>query len=307
MNGIRVGAGSSLELTGSHITRAARYGIAAFGANVAVSDSRIDHSGGPGLWVSCTMETFVCGCPERPQLRVERTELTDNHTVGLYAGEAIATLNEVAARRTQVGANFQYGQGMTFGPCTDLQADGLTVEDNADGGLLALDSSVEIRGLAARGNLRGVSVTGSQGVSIEDAELEDNVGQGVGVLEGSRLVLRGATIRHTTAKVLPVVINGVSAGQAEIGDGIDWCRGASVQLSDIALESNARLPLLIHGGVGPDSRLERITLLGSDEQTGLVWATNGGEPGPTIGDGVPPLEIVDPDSVAIPCGELVPP
>jgi hypothetical protein len=60
-------------------------------------------------------------------------------------------------------------------------------------------------------------------------------------------------------------------------------------------------------GVGPDSRMDTITLGGRDAEVGLVWQDAAETAGPKLGAGVSELQLVPADTYPMACTEAIPP
>jgi hypothetical protein len=128
---------------------------------------------------------------------------------------------------------------------------------------------------------------GDPSIRLESFRIADNRGVGLGVASGARgIIIYNGSVERTGAVSLPALVDGVSAGAREVGDGLNWLDGSGAELSDVTIAASARASFLIDGETAPDSRIERLTQTDGDEQAGIVQqGVEEGGAQPTVEDG----------------------
>lgn len=305
-DGIEVRSAASVAIGQSEIASSARYGLSMFtSGQLQLRGTLVQGNAGPGLWLQCSSEhTAACDCATALAADLEHVRIRDNKLIGLSVVGAQLDLRHLEVSGNTVDDHFQPGAGLSASECSHLSGTGLRVTDNTNFGVLMEDSSAELgaarpdEGIEIARNLRGLVARSFGTPSDLQVRLQHGVFAGN---TGAGLVFQGAsgsfecqdcTIRDTELVALPVVVDGVSAGAQEVGDGLQWCDRASVRLDGLVVDHSARASVLIDGPVGPDSRLSQVTLSGGDELIGIVQQNlPAGAPQPEMGPDTPPLTI----------------
>lgn len=279
LDGIDANAGSSVSIVSSEIHGAARYAVSAFDVDsVSITGSIINGAMGPGVWAQCT---GGCDCPTSVTVDISDTLITDTKIVGLSFVGVEATLRNVEVSGNSVDDSFTPGGGMSVSQCSDVDAVGLSVLDNSNFGVLVDDSTIHFgeqgsTTIEVMRNLRGIWLqnigrSADQSATIVGFEVGENEGVGLGIDgESTSVSALEGTIRDTTLRAMPVLVDGVSASQEEIGDGLNWFAGSEVTLESLSVSSSARASVLIDGAVAPGSTIRSVTLDAGDEQKGIV-------------------------------------
>jgi hypothetical protein len=129
------------------------------------------------------------------------------------------------------------------------------------------------------GNLRGVWIqhvgmnTCAGGVPhavVRNAQVIDNQGVGIGVAaESQGVTIEQSNIENTAGIALPVLVQGVSAGAAVVGDGLNWQGLSHVSLNGVSISASQRASILIDGPVAINSSITNVVLSGGDENKGI--------------------------------------
>lgn len=297
-DGVRIEGGASASLRHLSISQSDGYGIAAFDSgDLSIDAVHVLDPRGPGLWAQCGAMPGQCVATKTP-VSVRRSHLEGAAVVGMSLVNVAATLDDVVVAGSVVGNDFEAGGNLSVVNAT-LDARGLVIRDAADFGILVHDSEAILGvqqggGVDVTGNLRGIWIQGAASdVALANAAISDNLGVGLGIDAGATVAAIDVTILDTRNIALPVLIGGVSAGSVEVGDGLFWGGGASVQLGGVVVGGSDRVPILIDGSVGPASSLTDITLVDGDAAVGIVHQNL--LPGgivPLYGVGVPEPKIV---------------
>ena len=314
-DGVTAGASSSVTIDASEIRNAKRYGISAFDVSGLSINNSIIHGkesgGGPGVWAQCS---GGCACTGSTNVSLTNVSLVGNQVVGLSLVGAVASLHNVEVKHTTVGSNFEAGGGISASGCSEVTATQVSIIDNADFGMLVDDSSLDVDGLKVTGNLRGLwlqkiglSMPGTKAV-VRNGELTGNLGIGVGVAEVSVGVeILDTTVSETKTIALPVLVNGVSAGAQNVGDGITWKDESTVLLGNVTVMSSDRASVLIDGGVGSGSSIANAVISGG--QYGILqqnFDATMGDIQPTL-TASPPIEVSMVEILGVPDNIAIPP
>jgi hypothetical protein len=313
-DGIHVGGGGSVTINNSEVRAAERYGVSAFDAARVEVDASIidgkDGQSGPGLWAQCG---DGCNCTATPDVKLSNTKLVGNSIVGLSLVGVAATLTNVEVSNTQVGGNFEAGGGISASACSTVSATSVSIIDNLDFGFLIDDSSIDMDGFTVSGNLRGVWIQNigmsmAATATVRNGVVTDNQGVGIGVAAASEgVTVVQTTISGTKAIALPVLVNGVSAGSEEVGDGLTWKGASQVSLDSVTVSSSARASVLIDGEVGSGSTIDNVVLSYGDELRGILQQnlpTGGAQPAVS---GSPPITTSATEQFAVPADISIPP
>lgn len=262
--GIHVDPGSTLTIKHTEILRSSRYGIFSSAQDaIEIYATIIEESEGPGLWTDCG-EPDCCASPPTPlpRMSVDSAIVRQNRLAGMSIRGVDATLEHVAIVDTKVGDNFfpgQYGGGLTVTACSSVVARDIRAEDNSSFGVLLESSEVAFgeaasdQGSVVRGNHVGIWVRNTylstpMVMTIENADIRDNEGVGVGFDEGSQgIIFCRSSVSATRMRLSPVEKDGGQGYSEEVGDGISWLEDANVTVEDVRLHDNARASLLING------------------------------------------------------------
>lgn len=308
---IYVAAGGSAKVERSEILRAGRYAVSAFDATIDVTTTIIEDPAGPGVWAQCANG---CDCPSPLYANISDTVVRGSAIVGVSLVGVRGTIDNIEVSGTTVGNNFEAGGGVSIAHCSDVIATDMDIEDSADFGLLVHDSALDLNGGVIAGNLRGVWVQNvgqsfAASVSIRNASVTRNQGVGVGVDGGSSdVLLADSTIDDTESVSLPVLVGGVSAGAAEVGDGIAWKALSSMAIERVAVSGSSRASVLIDGAVGSGSSIADLVLAGGDETKGILQQSlpQGGNEPITSGT-TPPVTPSTDEQLPVPTSVAAPP
>jgi hypothetical protein len=269
-SGVSAGASASVTIERSTIGGKELYGVEAFNVGSVSVKGSVIAGNGAGMWVQ---RDDGCMGTGTVSAAIEDSVLRSNHLVGLSLVGASATMDNVAVRDSLVGQNFEAGGGIAISGCSTVTATAVEVLRSVDFGVLIDGSTVSLSGAVVSENgVRGVQIQNiTDSVTIEDAVIEKNVGLGIGIDGASTSVtVRNTTISGTSMISLPVLVNGVSAGADEVGDGITWLDGSFVTIEGVSVSSSARASVLIDGPVAMGSVIHGLTLGGGDEAKGVV-------------------------------------
>jgi hypothetical protein len=187
----------------------------------------------------------------------------DNAGVGLFVSSSSpvsATLTGIELSRTLPGSETDqngvllppYG-GVFVG--AKVASNALVVTDNAGTGLLHVGADASHTGLTASGNGTDDTVTGGAGVwvqegaasvDLEGATLENNAFAGLVALDVSGTVSISTSTVAATRRVTRTL--GETGGPVELGDGIALVRSTEVALTDVEIDDNERIGLLLDLG-----------------------------------------------------------
>jgi hypothetical protein len=316
-DGVNVGVGASVTISRSEIRGAARYGVSAFdAASVTLDRTVVEGNAGPGIWLQTgaangSCDSAACNtaeCPSLVQGTLTNSVFRDNHVVGISIVRALAVdIDNVIVANTTVGDNFEAGGGVSVAYCSTVTANKLHVLDSADFGFLIHDSSVTLDASVVDRNLRGIwiqDVGASQigSVTIRGTSLDGNQGVGIGIDENeagmtitmpSNVGVETSSVTNTDWVSLPVLVNGVSAGAENVGDGIVWRTPTTMTVLDsVTVSGSARQPVLIDGAVGSGSSVTNLVLEGGDENKGVLQQNFMSGTTPTI-SGTTPAVMTD--------------
>ena len=99
-------------------------------------------------------------------------------------------------------------------------------------------------------------------------------------------------------KALPILIGGVSAGSADVGDGLLWLHGVDVSLYDVTIDNSSRASVLIDGqGTG---LLDDVVLTGGDAELGILLQNYLGGAQPSTTGTTPPITTTSQEVHPIP-------
>lgn len=278
-DGVSLGVGASVTITRSEISGHARYGVSAFDAgSVTLDGNVIELNAGPGMWIqSGDASCNACDCASTVTGNIKNTVFNENALVGMSIVRAGSIeIDNVEVRNSKVGNDFEGGGGVSIAHCSSVTANDLRVLHNADYGVLIHDASVTLDGGSVDQNLRGVwiqKIGASQlgSVTIRGTSLTGNQGVGIGIAEQSdNVLIENVDIRDTLIVSLPVLVGGVSAGAADVGDGINWLATSKAILRDVTVGSSARQSVLIDGEVVEGSEIENLALVDGDETKGIL-------------------------------------
>jgi hypothetical protein len=308
-NGVLFDEGAGGRVVDTTIVRSAQVGLLlALSADVTVERTAILEAEYFGMAGTCG----ECGCPEAPPFTVKMRRLAAerNRVAGLWFEGVEVQAEGVAIRDTKVGADFGYGSGLTM-RCGELVMQGLTIEGSADYGMgfFETDASVQAGDLGdvrITDNLFGiwavnVGAQTSSLASVSDADIADNRGAGVaigGVVGGGVVELTDSVVRGTRNIAIPVLVNGVSAGSEEVGDGILWMDAVEVELSNVELSDNERASLLINGAAA--GSLGDVQFSGGDSGDVPLLQNYVGGPEPAVTGATPSLEVTSEEVYPVP-------
>ncbi|WP_437604197.1 hypothetical protein WMF28_21765 [Sorangium sp. So ce590] len=299
-DGIRVGAGASVEIRASEIEASQGHGIRAFDPGaVTLRTSLVGPSGGPGLWAQCANG---CDCAASPEVKVNNTRFRENGTVGVSLVGVAAMLSEVDIVDPSNPDSIEVPGGLAAFGCTSLTAPSLRVRDTTpfdksygvliDGASATLGGSeaqnVELVGHAVGLWMQNLSATGVHQVTVQRCRVHDSRGVGIGMSGETTggIIINWTEVQNTQLATMAIV----GGARDTIGDGIVWQNGARAEISNLKLVGNARLGMLIDGDVGEGSRIENIELGAGDDEIGLVHQNVDPDGvSPIVGGGVPDL------------------
>ena len=253
-DGITVSEGAALSASGVTVEDVSRYGISAFDTRtVTIQGALIRSTDGPGIWSQCG-EFQDCGCDRGTQLSLSDTRVIDTSIVGVNVSNARASLDNVVVEATTVGSSFEAGGGISVSFCADVRLAKVATVDNADFGVFVFDSGAVLSGVTIERNLRGMwLMPGNNAVEVISPRADANRGMAIGISsvngafgEGP-VMISDAQLRNTTTVALPVIVNGVSAGIEDFGEGIYWNDGVTVDVKGAAIEGSGRYGVLIRG------------------------------------------------------------
>ncbi|WP_437630265.1 right-handed parallel beta-helix repeat-containing protein [Sorangium sp. So ce854] len=310
-DGVVVGPGSSVALIRSTIEGASRYGVHAVDPRaVSLDEVVIDASGGPGLWVASSSD--CAAPPERPALDMKRSIVRGAHIAGLALFGVKATVRSVDVLATKVGESFSYGLGgggISVASCSEIDAKGLRVHDNSLYGVLVDGSTGTIGGTGPdeeaeiHRNVRGIWIQNvTESFTLENAQLDQNKGAGIGLSGESRgVIICRSSVSRTQLKSMDT-IDDISI--RDVGHGLVWTERSSASVVDVELSSNALASVLIDGEA--DGELSRVVLSGGDETLGIVQqnVTSGAQK-PLVTGGTPSLRFAEGEVHPVPAAPEV--
>lgn len=282
-HGIQADEGSSFELVDSTVAQTRQNGVVAYDASVTLRRTLVETSAGPGLWLACS---DGCGCASRPEVLLDHVALRDNHVIGAALVGVEASLRDVAIAGTQQNLTFgTAGGGLYAGDCAALATAGqITIDGSATFGLLVHDASA---GLGSTDDDAIIVINGSeqagiwlsgigqsdpaQSVVLDNFTVSGGAGVGLGFgIDALGIIVINGTVEDTTARQMPVLVDGIAAGSDTVGHGIIWNAGASAQLSGLTLSGNAVQSLLIDGPVGAGSAIATLVQADGDDTLGVL-------------------------------------
>ncbi|KYF80519.1 hypothetical protein BE18_25245, partial [Sorangium cellulosum] len=297
--GVTVAPQSSVALIRSTIEGVSTYGVYAVDPrSVSLDEVVIDGAGGPGLWVMSSSD--CAAAPERPALDMRRSVVRSAHVAGVALFGVKATIRGVDVVATVVGESFSYGLGgggLSIASCSEVDAKGLRVHDNSlygvlvDGSKGVLGGTGPDEGIEIDRNVRGLWIQNvTESFTLENAQLDQNKGAGIGLSGESRgVIICRSSVSRTVLKSLSTV-DGV--GAKDVGHGLVWTEASSASLVEVGLSGNAIASVLIDGEVS--GVLDRVVLSGGDETLGIVQqhVTMDAEQ-PVLKGGTPALQVVE--------------
>ncbi|WP_434041436.1 MULTISPECIES: right-handed parallel beta-helix repeat-containing protein [Sorangium] len=299
-SGVLVEPGSSVAVSASTIQGAALYGLHAVDPlAVSLDGVVIAGSGAPGLWVASGAD---CAEPSaQPALDVKRSIVRDSHIAGVALFGVKAAIAGLDIRATSPGVELltgRYGGGLSIASCSDVEAKGLRVHDSTSYGVLVDRSKATIGGngldeeVEIHRNVIGVSIQNvTESFQIENAQIDENQGFGIGVSGGSRgVIICRSSVSRTRMKPLPTL--GAGAGAEDVGHGIAWSDRSEATITDVTLGGSALASVLIDGEAS--GTLHHVTLSDGDEALGIVQQnyTAGGAQ-PVVQAGTPALRAAE--------------
>lgn len=312
-NSIHVSEDASASVSRASLMQSAMHGVYAVdAAAITVNATIVEGSAGPGIWAECA---GGCACTAAtPVVTLSNVIARDNARVGVSLIRSQASFTSVDVLNTTVDQNFYAGGGVSVSGCSDLTASALRVHDSDDFGILVDDSSITLTGVELHNNLRGIwlqNIGGSatQAATITDLVASGNRGVGLGMNAATGgVTINNADISDTSAFSLPVLVEGVSAGAEEVGDGLTWLAESKAVIDGLTLTNSARAALLIDGEVAAGSTIANIAFGGGDEAKGAFqqnFPMGGLAPQVDANSSlaqVPEEQFPVPDDVAIPPG-----
>jgi hypothetical protein len=298
-DGVRAEAGTELTVADSEITGSAQHAVVAVDArSLSLERSHIHGAGGPGLWAQCA---GGCDCADKSVVSLDHVLVERTHHIGVSVVGAVATLRSVAIRNTeQLSEPLQLpgGGGLLAAGCSELFANGVTVEHSDSFGLLmqsssgALGDDLESKGIIIVDNKVGIWLSDVSGVTLQNADVHDCRGVGIGIggdLESRGIIIVDNKVGHTASE--PLLVEPATSGQQEtVGHGLVWTNGAEVRVDGLALAGNALQSMLIDGPVFEGSALNNVTLSEGDETKGIVQQlVMTGDAEPTVEGGTPAI------------------
>jgi hypothetical protein len=298
-HGVSVGVGASAALSRSTVDGASEVGVyARDAAALVISRSIVANGNSFGVAAFCG----DCVCPTEPtfEVRVRDSMIRGSRTAGAVFHGVAVDIRGVAIFDTDVGANFDAGAGMSVS-CSSIEATGVTVAGSTDYGVGLFQSSGTM-GAAGDGNgvrisdslgglwLIDISASSSQTIEIDNAVLFDNKAVGLGIAGpsgGGPVIIRDTTVRDTQLKALPILVGGVSAGSADVGDGLLWLHGVDVSLHDVTIDNSPRASVLIDGPA--TGLLDNVSLTGGDAALGILLQSYLGGAKPSTSGTTPSL------------------
>jgi hypothetical protein len=319
-DGLEIGVGASVSVSYSEIRGTARYAVGASGAgSLVMVASVLTSTAGPGLWAECDQG---CGCADALTIVVRNCIIRDVKVAGVSLMGARATITNLEISGNSVDQHFQPGNGLSASGCSVLTASGLWIFENSGFGAL-IDGSTAILGealdeqtilvdgqaITIKDSLRGlwiqhVDAVAGQRVGLAHALLTGNAGVSLAVAGYSGAVtIEDARIHGTQMVALPALVDGVSAGALDVGDGLLWGESSQVSVDGLTVGSSARQGALIDGPVVSGSSLAHVTLTDGDEHNGIIQQSLApGGASPTLGPGVAPLTTSAGELLPVPLG-----
>lgn len=305
-DGIHVDPGSTLTIKHTEVLRSAGYGVHATGHEaIDIYATIIEESEGVGLEARCgEPDCCTLTSTQRPRTTVDSTIVRMNRLTGMSLWGVEATLDHVAIVGTRPDIRDspgEFGGGLTVTKCSRLGARNVRSEDNSSVGVLLESSEVTFgetgsdHGSVISGNSVGLWVRNvlqaastPMTVRIENADIRDNDGVGVGFDKDSRgIIFCRSSVSSTQMRMEQVLKNGESGYFGYVGDGISWLEGADVTVQDISLYDNMRTAVLIDGPASGSLTNVSVSGVGSEV---LQQSFPSGGASPAVGGQTPMLQ-----------------
>jgi hypothetical protein len=317
-DGVVIEASGAATLTNVVVDAAAGYGIKAFdAAGLSLSDTTIEGTAGPGIWLQCGQG---CDCPAPPAMSLARVSVREASRVGASFVGVHATLEGLTISDVRPGAASDIGLPIALSASACAFLDGHSVhvadEDPFDsahgilldgaGAKLGLDAS---RGIEVTGSVGGIwlqNVTEALPVELAHGRLTGNRGVGVG-LGGSSvgIIIEWFEVLDTASDSVPVK-KGDATSVEEVGDGLVWLGGAQAEIDNLVVGNSSRASVLIDGAVAPGSSLAHVTLQGADADKGILQQSYSGMGAPDMGAETPTIEQVATEQYSVPLAPIAP-
>jgi hypothetical protein len=295
--GIDVHGGAALSVRAAHVRDVAGAAVTSSGASLTLSDVLLTDATGPGIWAACD---GGCQCAAVPNVMLANVVIERAALVGAALHGVKGSIEGLAIRDTSV-ADFAGGAGLSLAHCSTIEATGVEVRIRADlsgygafgvlvwsaGG--SLGAPGEDKGIIIVGGRPGVWIMDPLGVgaatALRNFEIRDSRGVGLGTSAAAKgIIIVGGKIGATAATPIPLA----EGGSGSVGDGVSWSEGAELQIDGLEVSASGRQSMLIHGPVGPASRIANLSLRDGDEISGVLHqGVRDGDASPALGAGAP--------------------
>ena len=313
-----IGEAASVTLESVIVQGAAGYGIRAFDvAGLSASDTTIDTTAGPGLWLQCG---GGCDCAAPPAVSLAGVSVRGASRVGASFVGVKANLEGLEVTDVAPGAGSEVGLpvALSASGCAFLEGHSVHIADtdpfdsahgillDGAGAKLGLDAS---QGIAVEGSVGGIwlqNITEALPVELSHATLKGNRGVGVG-LGGSSvgIIIHFFEVTDTILDSVPVK-KGDATSIEKVGDGVVWLSGAQAKIDQLTVGSSSRASVLIDGAVGGGSSLAHVTLQGGDADKGILQQSYDGGETPELGAETPTVEQSATEQFSVPLGPVAP-
>lgn len=318
-NGISARAGSALSVSRSELLGAAGVGLyAEAAASIAIESSIVADARQGGVRIACDPMGNGCDCSSKTSATLNRVLLRGNSVIGVALDGALASIDDLVVRDSLAGWDNNIpmmvipgGAGMSLSGCTELSYGSVSVSNMLSYGVLfdssslAPDVGASNVGIVVTGAELGILVqqgaaTGAASVTLVGVEV--SLARGIGMRFGQGVVahVTDAIVRDTAMARIPVAVDGVSGGSAEIGYGVLWTGGASVTMDGVAVSGSGLLGVLIDGPVGANSSIANLALSGGDEAEGVIQQGVSPNDAAPVMDGSAVLTRLDTAPYAVP-------
>jgi hypothetical protein len=286
--------GSDLELVQVEVTAVAEQGAPAVLADgvgqLSLDRVFVHRNGGPGVFVQAD------GCDGTlAQVALERVHVEETVGVGMALIGASATIRSTEILRTSQTPGEADGFGLGTSSCSELDVEGLRVDDTANVAVVLFESSGS---LGSPGEDRGIIIVNGRGggvwlesataeLELDNFDISDSGGVGIGVgPETVGIIIVNGRVANTSSAARPVV----GGDMRQVGDGLLWGGDSQIVMDDVTLEGSSRNAVLIDGPVAAGSSIANITLGGDDADKGILQQrVSTGEDAPAV-DNAPAVD-----------------
>ncbi len=233
---------------------------------------------------------------EGSDLQVSESTISGNHDIGVFIGDATATLTDCAITGTQPNSTGN-GRGISLMPGSELVMRDCLVEENYEIGILVEESIATLDGVQVLGTRRGAVATAALGlvaqigseVSISDSELCDTAGPGL-LTTRSTVTCSGCTLAGNALAAAIVLEGNLDITDSTLSGTVpmEGVGGVGLLSSDKWGEST----LSVSGSTIADNALAGAYLKGPGEYSLIGNLVSGGNGDDTVtgswshGDGV---------------------